>query len=116
MRHNGFREGSSYCVEFIKKKLDICNGKSMSALANFYFPKARQSRKQYKLAKNPWIAKDVLALVKSKNKLFLKYLKTQDPSVYAEYRKCRNKVTHVKEQSKRKYYRAIFGRCDTKSA
>ena len=86
------------------------------SLTNFHFPKKRLTRKQYKISKNPWITKDILAMVKSKNKLYNQFLKTKNHVIHAQYKKCRNNLTHIKEQAKRNYYKSIFNGCDTSGA
>jgi len=54
-------------------------------LTEIYFPKVKQSRKQYKVSKKPWITKGILASIKHQSKLFRKFLTTktkQNHSVY----------------------------------
>ena len=41
----------------------------LSDLTNQFFPKKRLSRKQYKVAKNPWIIPEILTAIKNKDKL-----------------------------------------------
>ena len=73
----------------------------MGGLTNQHYPKKIESRRQYKMAKNPWISPDILALIKCKNKLYAKYLKNRDPSIFNEYKKYRNKITHIKKKKSR---------------
>ena len=56
-----------------------------------------------KLDSKPWITKGILISSKKKNKLYIANLKgsANDVQLYKTYR---NKLTHVKEQAKRKYY------------
>ena len=79
-----------------------------SGLTNQHFPKKILSRRQYKMAKNPWISPDILALIKCKNKLYAKYLKNRDPSIFNEYKKYRNKITHIKRKTKQEYFANLF--------
>ena len=51
----------------------------LSDLTNQFFPRKRLSRKQYKVAKNPWITPEILAAIKNKDKLYAKYLKERTP-------------------------------------
>ena len=60
------------------------------------------------MAKNPWISPDILALIKCKNKPYAKYLKSRDPSIFNEYRKYRNKITHIKRKTKQEYFANLF--------
>ena len=79
-----------------------------SGLTNQHFPKIIQSRKQHKMAKNPWISPDILAFIKCKNKLYAKYLKNRDPSIFNEYKKYRNKITNIKRKTKQEYLANSF--------
>ena len=80
----------------------------ISGLTNQHFPKKIQSRRQYKMAKNPWISPDILALIKCKNKLYAKYLKNRDPSIFNEYKTYRNKIMHIKRKTKQEYFANSF--------
>ena len=73
------------------------------------FPKTRVSRKQFKIAKKPWITKDILKALKRQNKLYSKYLKSKKESDYQTYRTFRNEVTRMKESSKAKHYQNLVG-------
>ena len=66
---------------------------SVKTVTDNIFPKTRVSRKQFKIAKNPWITKDFLKALKRQNKLYSKYLKSKKESDYQIYRTFRNKVT-----------------------
>jgi len=59
-----------------------------------------------KFANNPWITPDILTAIKQKDKIILyaKYLKKRSSSSYANYKKCRNKLTHTKYKAKQKYF------------
>ena len=69
-------------------------------------PLRRKSRKEKKLNSKPWITKGILISSKTKNKLYIANLKgsANDVQLYKTYR---NKLTHVKEQAKRKYYQGL---------
>ena len=73
-----------------------------------HFPKKMQSGRQYKVSKHPWIIPDILTAIKHKNKLYSKYLKSKSPELYHEYKKCRNKLTHVKAKAKQKHFKNLF--------
>ena len=80
---------------------------------NLYFPKKKQSRKQYQTSNHPWSTKDLLNQIKQKNKLYTKFLKTKSDAIFFKYQKCRNILTHAKKFSKRKYYQSLFSNIDT---
>ena len=73
------------------------------------FPKTRVSRKQFKIAQNPWITKDILKALKHQNKLYSKYLKLKKESDYQIYTTFRNKVTCMQESSTAKHYQNLMG-------
>ena len=60
------------------------------------------------MAMNPWISPDILALIRCKNKLYAKYLKNRDPSIFNEYKKNRHKITHTKRKTKQEYFANLF--------
>ena len=60
------------------------------------------------MAKNPWISPGILELIKCKNKLHAKYLKNKDPSIFNEYKRHRNKTTHIKRKTKQEYFANLF--------
>ena len=69
-------------------------------------PLRRKSRKDKKLNSKSWIRKGILISSKTKNKLYLANLKgfENDVQLYKTYR---NKLTHVKEQAKRKCHHGL---------
>ena len=69
-------------------------------------PLRRKSRKEKKLNSKPWITKGILISSKTKNKLYIANLKgsANDVQLYKTYH---NKLTHVKEHAKRKYYQGL---------
>jgi len=67
----------------------------------------KKSKKEQKLNENPWLTKGKLKSSKTKNKLYISSLKGNSNDVQI-YKKFRNKLAHVKEQSKRNYYRKLI--------
>ena len=80
----------------------------LSDLTNQFFPKKRLSRKQYKVAKNPWITPEILTAIKKKDKLDAKYLKERTPVSFTNYKKCRNQLTHAKIKAKQNFFENLF--------
>ena len=80
----------------------------LNELISQHFHKKMQSRRQYKVSKHPWITPDILTAIKYKHKLYSKCLKSKSPDLYYEYKKCRNKVTHVKAKAKQKHFENLF--------
>ena len=87
--------------EQFEKFLDIFN-----ITLGKHAPLKRKSRKEKKLNSKPCITKRILISSKTKNKLYIANLKgsVNDVQLYKTYR---NKLTHVKEQAKRKYYQGL---------
>ena len=80
----------------------------MSSLTNLYFPLKRLSRKQFKISKYPWITPGILTSIKRKNKFYAKFLKNRSSDLLNNYKKCRNKITHIKELAIRHYFENLF--------
>ena len=70
---------------------------------NKHAPLRKKSRKEIKLGNKPWITKGILNSSKTKNKPYQISLtgKSEDVKLYKAYR---NKLSHIKEMSKREYY------------
>ena len=87
--------------EQFKRFLDI-----FSITLSKHAPLRKKSRKEKKLNSKPWITKGILISSKTKNKLYIANLKgsANDVQLYKIYR---NKLAHVKEQAKRKYYQGL---------
>ena len=64
-------------------------------------PLRTMSRKELRLNKKPWITKGILISIKTKNKLFKKFVKNNNQMNKANYKKYLNKLTHGKNFSKR---------------
>ena len=67
-----------------------------------------QTRKEKKTHKTPRITFGLLKSIKTKNKLFIKLLKSNSPKEKAFYKKYLNKLTHVKYAAKRNYYENLM--------
>ena len=80
----------------------------MNELTNAYFPKRMLSRRHFNTSKNPWITPGILTSIKHKNRLYAKYLKNKSPTAHTDYKKYRNKLTHLKEAAKKIYYQNLF--------
>ena len=59
---------------------------TMSEVTNQYFPKKKTSRKQYKIANNPWVTSNIFNAIKSKYELYAKYLKERSLASYSNYK------------------------------
>ena len=72
-------------------------------ILNKHAPLRKKTRKEVKLGNKPWITKGILKSSKTKSKLYQTSLsgKLDDINLYKTYR---NKLTHIKELSKKEYY------------
>ena len=76
----------------------------MKILTAKYFPRVKQSRKQFKANKKPWITKGILTSIKRQNRLFLKFQNEKTEEAQGSYKMYRNKLTRVKKLAKSIYY------------
>ena len=58
----------------------------------------------------PWITRGILTSIKTKNRLFKKYYKSNsfDLQKKQQYKKYLNKLTHIKNIAKRSYYKNLI--------
>ena len=75
---------------------------------NKHAPLRKQTRKEKKLRSKPWITKALLISIKHKNKLYAQCIKEQNETLWQEFKKYRNKLSHVKEQSKKLYFHKLI--------
>ena len=68
------------------------------------------SRKETKIKSKPWITKDIFKLIKSRDMMYKRLVKSnfKDGLLHKNYKKLKNKITHQKEKSKRSYYQKLF--------
>ena len=72
-------------------------------------PLRNLTRREKKLRRKPWITQPILEIIKVKNELYaLKIKSPENKSIQAQYKNCRNKLTHLKEISKKKYYQEMI--------
>ena len=68
---------------------------TISEVTNQYFPR-KISIKQYEIANNPCFIPNILKAIKSKDKLYAKYLNERSSTSYSNYEKGRNKLSQIK--------------------
>ena len=84
------------CDEFI----DIFN-----RTLHKHAPLRKLTKRERKLKEKPWITKCILTSIKNKNKLYKDSLKIKTDESIRIYKKYKNELTHIKELSKKQYYR-----------
>ena len=70
---------------------------------NDCFPLKKATRKQRRF-KKPWLTKALLKSIKTKNKLYKKYLQVPTVDNSSLYKRYKNKLNHTLRLAKRRYY------------
>ena len=68
------------------------------------------SRKEKRLNEKPWITRGILTSIKTKNRLFKNYYKSNSSDSFKkqQYKKYLNKLTHIKNIAKCSYYKSLI--------
>ena len=66
------------------------------------------TQKEKKSKMKPWITRGIRKSINRKNKLYKTYIETKNEDIYKEYRKLRNKLSHIIRASKKKHYNKYF--------
>ena len=66
------------------------------------------SKREGKFKRKPWINKNLSKLIRSKNILFRKFLRSKTKNNRIAYKKARNEVTHLTQLNKKSYYSNLF--------
>ena len=89
-----------YCLdETMSQFLD-----GFSDIVNQHAPLRPQTIKEFKLSTKPWHSKGILKSIQTKNALFTKCFKKNDPVLIEKYKKYSNKLTTIKRIAKQNYY------------
>ena len=80
----------------------------MKSLADTHMPVRKHTRRDYKLKLKPWITHGIISSIKHKDYLFRVYKGSNLPRDFETYKQFRNRLTHVKDLAKRKYYEEQF--------
>ena len=90
---------------------DYCSNKAItqflegfSKIVNQHAPFRPQTRKEIKLNAKPWLNNGILKSIQTKNVLFKKCYKKNDPVLIENYKKYSNKLTSIKRIAKQNYY------------
>ena len=75
-----------------------------SEIVNEHAPLKTFSKRQRKQKLKPWITKAILKSIKTKNRLYNKCYKQDNPELIAHYKKYLNKLTSIKRLAKERYY------------
>ena len=81
-------------------------------LLDSFSPYRKLTRKKIKLKSKPWINREILDLMKKRDKLLHKFCKEQEPvkkeNLHTNFKFVRNKLTKKKRENKVLYYRTYF--------
>jgi len=80
----------------------------MKSLADTHMPVRKYTRKEYKLKLKPWISQGIISSIKHRDYLFRVYKRSKLLTDFENYKQFRNRLTHVKDLAKRKYYEEQF--------
>ena len=75
-----------------------------SKIVNQHAPLRPQIRKEIKLNAKPWLSNGILKSIQTKNALFKKRYKKNDPVLMENYKKYCNKLASIKRIAKQNYY------------
>jgi len=77
-------------------------------LADTHMPVGKYTRREYKLKLKSWITQGIISSIKHRNYLFRIHKRSKLLTDFETNKKFRNRLTHVKEFAKRKYYEEQF--------
>ena len=85
---------------------------NINYLLDEYAPYKKILKKELKLKSRPWIDGVILSEIKRRDKILHNYHKSKDVDkklkIYDEYKSIRNKVTKMKRDAKKRYYKDYF--------
>ena len=93
----------------VNKKFDFIV-RSMKSLADTHMPVRKYTRREYKPKQKPWITQGIISSIKHRDYLFCVYKRSKLLTDFETYKLFRNRLTHVKDLAKRKYYEEQFAR------
>lgn len=67
-----------------------------------------KSVRQRRSIRKPWIGIEQVKMIEDKNKLFALFLKTRKPSILAEFKKLRNRITSELRKAKVQYFQQLI--------
>ena len=75
---------------------------------NSHAPLRPRSWRERKFNEKPWLTKEILKSIRTKNKLFKSCYKCSEANKIEFYKKYRNELTHVKSLAKNQYYNKLL--------
>ena len=71
-------------------------------------PLKKASRKEKNLSQKLWLSRELLSLIKQKNKLFKQLHKKFDEDIFQKYKKQRNTFNRELKRAKENYYKDLI--------
>ena len=78
---------------------------------NQVFPLQKVSKRKLKKRRKPWMNFQILDMIKTKHKLFKKYLENRTPANLEIFKAKRNKIKREIDKAKKQYYYTLFKNC-----
>ena len=72
-----------------------------------FAPFRNLTKREKKLKAKPWITKKISKLIRKKNRLYKKYVKTKNITDQRAFKDCSNHLNYMKKQSKRNHYDTV---------
>ena len=77
-------------------------------VVNKFTPLKKASRNEKKLSQKPWLSRELLNLIKQKNKLFKQFHKKFDEDIFQKYKNQRNVLNREIKRAKENYYKKLI--------
>lgn len=81
---------------------------SFSELVNQHAPLRLQTKREAQINTKPWLSNGLLKSIQTKNAMFKKCYKKNDPLLIENYKKFSNKLTTIKRIAKQNYYATMI--------
>ena len=84
---------------------------SVTKTVDSVFPMVKRSKKHIKRFRKPWMTQGILNSIRTRHRLYHKYLLLKDENSYNKYTTYLNRLTRVKEQAQDFHYQKDFAEC-----
>ena len=80
----------------------------MNTIIDRHMPVRKLTTKECKQKIKPWITPKIIAKIKTKNKLYKKFMKSKSKDDQLQFNKVKNEITSLTRKSKQDYYKKYF--------
>ena len=81
---------------------------NMNTIIDRHMPVRKLTTKECKQKIKPWITPKIIAKIKTKNKLYKKFMKSKSKDDQLQFNKVKNEITSLTRKSKQDYYKKYF--------